>query len=162
MDIIIRKYKESDFGDLIKLMEELQDFVIKIDPMKRHHRPPRYGKVYTDDLIKKIKQNQGIIFLAEHQNKIIGCVAGIVERQKKYDLLQCKPTKAGRILELIVTKEYRSQKIGKLLMDKIEKHFKKAKCDLLKTDVFEPNKGAYKFYQKLNYKNRMIYMIKSI
>ena len=89
-------------------------------------------------------------------------MAGIVERQTKYDLLQCKPTKAGRILELIVTKEYRSQKIGKLLMDKIENYFKKAKCDLLKTDIFEPNKRAYKFYQKLNYKNRMIYMIKLI
>ncbi len=162
MGILIRKYRKSDFGDLVKLMEELQDFIVKIDPLKRNRRPPRYGKAYTKDLIKKIKQNQGIIFLAERENKIIGCVTGIIEKQTKYDLLQWKPTKTGKILELVVSKEYRSQEIGKLLMDKIEKHFKQAKCDLLETDVFEPNKGAYKFYQKLNYKSRMIYMIKPI
>lgn len=162
MDILTRKYRKSDFGDLVKLMEELQDFLIKIDPLKRLRKLPRYGQEYSNDLIKKINENNGVVFLAENQNKVIGCVAGIIEKQTKYDLLQCKPTKSGKILELIVTKEYRSQEIGKLLMDKIEKHFKKAKCTLLNTDVFEPNKGAYKFYQKLNYKSRMIYMIKPI
>ncbi|MBI4164060.1 MAG: GNAT family N-acetyltransferase [Candidatus Aenigmarchaeota archaeon] len=162
MNIIIKKYKESDFGDLVELMEELQDFIVNIDPMKRLRRLPLYGKIYTDDLLKKIKQNQGIIFLAEHQNKVIGCVAGIIEKQTKYDLVRCKPTKPGKILELIVTKDYRSQKVGNLLMDKIEKHFKKAKCTVVYTDIFEPNKGAYKFYQKLNYKSRLIYMIKPI
>lgn len=91
---------------------------------------------------------------------MVGCIAGIIEKQSKKDLLECAPTKAGKILELYVAESYRNHGIGKMLMKKIEAYFRKKKCDLVRVDVFSPNKAAFIFYVGLHYQERMRDMIK--
>ncbi len=141
-------------------MEKLQDFLGDIDPLKRLRRLPAYSANYTKNLIKKIFKQDGLIILAYDKEKIVGCIAGIIEKQSKDNLFECIPTKPGRILELFVFEGYRGLKLGKKLMRKMEDHFKKSKCDIVRVEVFVPNKNARHFYQKLDYSDRVIDMVK--
>jgi len=160
MEITFKQYRESNLEDLERCMEKLQDFLVSIDSLKRLRRPPAFGKNYTKNLIKKISKQQGLIILAYDKEKIVGCIAGVIEKQSKDNLLECIPTKSGRILELFVLGGYRGLRLGKRLMQRMEDYFKKNKCDIVRVEVFVPNKNTHNFYQKLDYSDRAIDMIK--
>ncbi len=147
---------------LVTLIEELQDYLVQIDPLKRLRRLPEYGEMYIEDLLKKIKKHDGIIYVAELENAPVGMIAGIIESQTKQDELECVPSKPARILELLVSKKYRGHNVGSLLMETLEKYFQQKGCDIIRVEVFEPNKTTHHFYQKLNYQNRAIEMVKTI
>jgi ribosomal protein S18 acetylase RimI-like enzyme len=101
-----------------------------------------------------------VIYIAEREDRIIGFVAVAIEAQRKNDLLECVPSKAGRILELYVEERYRGQNIGKSILERAEEYLKQRKCDVLRIEVFEPNVKAHNFYQKQGYKDRIVDMIK--
>jgi ribosomal protein S18 acetylase RimI-like enzyme len=162
MKITFKLYNKFYFKDLEICMKELQDFIVNIDPLERLRRLPRYGKNYTRNLIKKILKQNGLIILMYDEEKIVGCIAGIIEKQSKDNLLECIPTKAGRILELFVLNSYRGLRLGKRLMQKMEDYFKKNKCDIVRVEVFVPNKDAHYFYQHLDYSDRVVDMIKRL
>lgn len=160
--ISIRSYSTKDKKTVLILLEELQDYLIQTDTMKRLRRLPGWGKYYTNDLLKKIKKGGGIIFIAESEGIPLGFVAGILNKQSRAELLGCVPTKSGRVLELIVSKKYRGKKIGEILMNKIEGYFKQQNCGIIQVEVFGPNNRAYDFYKKLGYSDRDFDVIKKI
>ena len=147
---------------LVKLIEELQDYLIQIDPLKRLRRLPQYGEMYIKTLLQKIKKQDGIIYIAESENTPVGMIAGIIEEQTEKDKLECMPSKPARILELIVSEKHRGHNIGSLLMTTLEGYFQKKGCDIIRVEVFEPNKTTHHFYQKLNYQDRAVEMVKKI
>ena len=162
MKITFQNYKESNFDDLKLCLEKLQDFVVELDPLKRLRRPSTFGKKYTQNLVKKISKQNGEIILAKDKKKIVGFVVGVIEKQPKSDLLECIPTKSGRVSELFVSDKYRGCGIGKQLMQRMEKYFKSKKCDVIRIEVFAPNIDAHKFYQQMGYDDRAIHLIKKI
>jgi len=134
--INIIKYKDNKIS-IVSLIEELQDYLIKIDPLKRLTRLPKYGEVYVDNLLEKIKNQDGVIYIAKIDNMPVGMIAGVFEEQTDIDKLECIPSKPARILELIVSERYRNQSIGSLLMNKIEEHFKEEGADIIwKVPIF--------------------------
>jgi len=112
--------------------------------------------------IKKINKQKGLILLAFDDKKIVGLIAGVIKKQSKENLLECVPTKAGRILEVFVKQEYRGYGLGEKLMKRMEEYFKHEKCDVIRIEVFEPNKAAHDFYKKLRYSDRTIDLFKDI
>ncbi len=160
--ILLKQYTAKDKKTVINFMEELQDYLVQIDPMKRLRRLPKYGEAYTNDLPKKIKKNNGAIFIAEVENIPVGLVAGILNKQSNVELLGCVPTKSGTVLELIVAEKHRGKEIGKMLMNKIEEYFQQHGCKIILIEVFEPNNLAHKFYKKTGYNDRSIELIKEI
>lgn len=160
--ISIEKYNLKDKEALFILIEELQDYLAKIDPLKRLRRRPGYGKKCIENLLKKIKKQNGAIFLAKEKDIPLGFIAGIIEKQDKDELLGTVPSKPGFILELIVSAKYRRKNVGSLLMKKIEEYFHEQGCDVVLVEVFKPNKLAYDFYKKLGYIDRSTEMIKKM
>lgn len=160
MKIQIKKYRKNNFKDFDYCMVELMDFVVKIDPLKRLHRANKFSPKNTEVLVEKVAKYNGAIFLAYDNKKIVGCIVGIIEKQSPENLLGCIPTKAGRILELFVEKDYRGSGIGKMLMERMEKYMKSKKCDVMRVEVFDPNTTAHRFYKKLQFNDRVIDMIK--
>lgn len=124
MDIRIRDYQESDRSHIIKFMEESQDYLACIDQMKGTRRMPNYGESYTQRLLREIEKNEGTAYVAEHEGRIIGFIAGIIHRQSKEDLLECIPSTDGRILELFIDPQHRRQNVGTMLMQKMKEYFK--------------------------------------
>jgi hypothetical protein len=75
-----------------------------------------YGKSYTRRLLTEIDKNEGIAYVAEHENRIIGFVASIIRRQSKEDLLECLPSTDGRIVKLFVDPQHGRQNVGTVLI----------------------------------------------
>jgi len=147
---------------LVQLIEELQDYLIELDPLKRLRRLPEYGEVYVFNLLKKIDKQEWIIYLAKVDGLVVGMIAGVFDEWETIDKLECIPSKPARILELIVNEAYRWQNIGALLMNKIEEYFQNNGSDIVRVEVFEPNQSTHKFYQKMGYHDRAIDMVKKI
>ena len=162
MVITIRQYREKDRGTLVSFMDKLQDYLILIDPLHRLRRGKNYGEIYTGRLLSKIAKEQGIIFFAEENKLPIGVIVGVFEIQEKDNLLECIPTKTGRIQDLFVDEHYRSRGVGKLLMGALEDYFKKKKCTIIKVEVFAPNSKAHQFYGHYGFEDRVVDMIKVI
>ncbi len=162
MDFDIREYKSSDEPRLIELMEEFQDYLVDIDYMQRTRRMPGYGVGYVGRLLGRIKDDDGAIYLAEHEGETIGLVAAVIETQPADDLLECIPSKGGRILELYVVPSYRKQGVGRSLIKAAEEYLARKRCAVLRIEVFEPNTNAHRFYNRIGYRDRMIDMIKKI
>lgn len=160
MKIKFKKYRKNDFKEFDHCMVQLQDFLVKMDPLKRLRRASNYSPQYAKNAIEKMAKYDGVIFLAYDGKEIAGCIAGIIEKQSERNLIECVPTKAGRIAELFVSEAYRGLGIGKQLMKKMEDYMRKKNCNAVRIEVFEPNKTARNFYKKLNYQDRTVDMIK--
>ena len=158
--MIIREYQPQDRKALVKLVENFQDYLVKIDPLKRLRREPAYGQVYTQRVLKQVRNDT--LFVAEESGRPVGFIAGIIQKQPKWDLLQTPPTKAGRITELYLEPDYRRKKLGTQLIEKMEAWLKTKGCDILRVEVFAPNKSAHAFYHKRMYADRSIDLIKKI
>jgi|WetSurMetagenome_2_1015567.scaffolds.fasta_scaffold349426_2 ribosomal protein S18 acetylase RimI-like enzyme len=162
MEIKIRKFEDRDFSAAAEFMNKLQDYLIPLDPLHRLVRNEGYGEAYAKSLLDKIAKNRGVIYLAEAGDKPVGLAAGIIEDASPEDAWGSIPSKSGRIIELIVDEKQRGQNIGKELMVEIEKYLIDNGCDVIRVEVFEPNKTAHDFYKKLGYNDRVIDLIKKV
>ena len=162
MEVAIREYFGSDRTSFVRLMEELQDYLVSIDDLKIDRRMPEYGESYTERTLQNVAKNNGIIYVAETKGRIVGLVVGTIPEQTKEELLELIPYKRGVVLELIVENGYRKKGIGTLLMEKMEGYFKQNGCSASGVDVFPPNKNAYHLYRKLGYLERNIWMTKKL
>jgi ribosomal protein S18 acetylase RimI-like enzyme len=162
MEVAIREYRGSDRTAFVRLMEELQDYLVSIDDLKRMRRMPEYGESYTERTLQNVAKNNGIMYVAETKGRIVGLVVGVIHEQTREDLLEHVPFKRGVVLELIVAHGYRRKGVGTLLMEKIEGYFKQNGCSVVGVDVFFPNKIAYRLYSKLGYRDRDIWMTKKL
>ena len=59
--IKITKYTDDKKEVFIKFLEELQDYIIEIDPLKRFVRLPGYGERYANELVEKVSKQNGVI-----------------------------------------------------------------------------------------------------
>ena len=162
MKVKIRRFRASDRARIIECMEALQDYLVAVDQMKFTRRMPEYGEVFTKRLLSNVAKNNGVIYVSEHEDRIIGFIAGIVYSRPSKELLEAVPLKSGRILELFVDPYYRGKQIGTMLAEKMEEYFRQKHCDVSRVEVFEPNTMAHHFYKKLGYCDRIIDMMKKM
>ena len=161
MTITLKKYDHADRADLVRCMEELQDFIAATDPHKRLRRLKEYGERYTERLLENIEKNAGLVLFASDEGQIVGCIAGIIQRQTEDSLLEVVPTKAGGwILELFVKESHRKSGIGTKLMRAMEEYFKENGCTIVQVEVFAPNRSAHDFYLGRDYEDRSMFMLK--
>jgi GNAT superfamily N-acetyltransferase len=162
MIVELREYRSSDKQHIVEFMEESQDYLVSVDHMKRLRRMPEYGKSYTQRLFEKVDKNDGIAYVAEHEGRLVGFIAGLIHAQSREDLLECVPSKDGVILELFVEAEHRRRGIGVTLMERMEEYFRQKGCSISRIEVFEPNVNAHNLYRKLGYTDRLIHMIRRL
>lgn len=92
-------------------------------------------------LEQKYAQPQGIILVAQNKNKdIVGCVAFHTFDEKKCEMKR-----------LFVLPEYRSKKIGQLLVKNIIQYAKVAGYDEMLLDTIQPLKSAIRLYKKMGF-----------
>ncbi len=159
---LIREYKDSDRSGLLKLVEQLQDYLVEIDELKRLRRLPEFGETFTKKCLDEVREKEGMLYVVEGKGELVGFIAGVVEEISREGLMTCIPAKFGWVTELFVQPEYQHQGIGKQLMEKMEAYFKQKGCDTIKTSVFVPNKIAYQFYQDLGFLDREVELIKKL
>lgn len=162
MDIVIKEYRPPDKPELIELMEILQDFLAGIDPLHRMHRLPEYGELYTKGLLQRMSQSAGVIYIAKQGQKALGCITGNIEEFNAEQRTGTSGVRTGHVLELVVREDCRGKGIGKMLMQKMEDYFKSQGCDIVRIEVFVPNASARRFYNRLQYHDRVVDVVKLI
>lgn len=155
------EYSEIYRDDVKRLLRELQEYIVELDPYKFNLIEDGYEEQCFKIDYNEVKENNGIIYLAIENSNVVGLVMGVVKKpvleydyERKYNM--------GEVTELIVTKNVRSKGVGKKLIDKIEKYFKENCCKTVNIDVFGYNEMAKKFYFKNGYHTRMMTVSKEI
>lgn len=158
-----RPYEPSDLASIVACESELQDHIAKLDPLNRERPKTAFdSKAYMDIILRQVKENDGMIFVAESAGSIVGFIAGCLNQDSEAERVECYPSKDGKVLELIVLPEHRGQKIGFELMIRMEKFFKEKACTAVIVDCFAPNQSAYQFYKSLGYEDRLISLLKML
>lgn len=154
---------DSIYDEQIKdLLVDLQNYLIDIDDWHTQILPNNYRDDYFEMDLELINKQDGKIFLAIENDKIIGLVLGVVNLNDEIDKLTNDCAKTGNVLELIVKNSSRGHGIGKLLLNKIENYFKNINCTRINIEVFGPNKSALNFYLKNDYTIRDYIVSKKI
>lgn len=163
MEITFSQYLPKDKRILQEFIEKLQDYIVSLDTQDRVIRDRKFGKCYTEKLLRQIQSQGGMIFFAKDEEKLVGMVIAVVLKRSEEDGLQLKDAKYGEIEKLFVLAEYRSLGIGKQLLEMAEEYLiKQAKCDYIEIVVFGDNKKAYDLYKNLGYADREFVLIKRV
>ncbi len=162
MDINIRPYTEGDKQTIIAMLEDFQDYLVELDPLKRLRKMPGYGEVTLNKTIQETQANNGIFYVALQNEEIAGFTVALLLQQSLEDQMAAIPSLRGRITELYVAVSYRGQGIGTKLIKAAEKHLQEKGCDVIRIEVFVPNVNAHSLYKKLGYDDRDIDMIKIV
>ena len=158
----IIEYNEKYLEDVKDLLVELEEYILSIDKDNLDQLHPEYRDKMAILDLEEVKKLNGKCYLAIDNDKVVGLIMGYIVEYEEYDYLDFKCPKMGEISELIVTKKIRSNGIGQLLIDKMEKYLIDEGCKYIKVDVFAYNQNAINFYSKNNYHNRMHIMIKKV
>ena len=107
------------YDEAIKdLLVELQEYLVEIDYFKLLKMCPEYREgVFKLDM-DDVEKNDGKIYLAKQDNKIIGLVIGTVNERDEEDRLTNICDKTGSIIELVISKDIRGSGIGTMLTEK--------------------------------------------
>jgi ribosomal protein S18 acetylase RimI-like enzyme len=163
MEIRLREYKTTDYPTIKFFVEEMQDYISSIDNDKRIIRHPKFGTVYTNKMVKNVKNQEGKIYIAQLTNGIpIGFVAGFVLIQDNENKLSVIKTKTGYINKIYLQEEYRGNKFGTQMIARMEKYFKSIKCDGIWIEVDAFNNSALNHYKKIGFQEREIALLKKI
>lgn len=160
--IIVREFMETDRKTIMNMMVEFGMYLKKIDPLGRIDYPEGGDTFFTDKLIKNVQNHKGKIFVAEDQGVIVGFIGGFVGAMDDEESKITKNKKTGIVDEFFVTQKYRGKRIGKRLMQEMEKYLKTIGCDMVRIEVFAPNTNALQFYEKQGYIKRTIYVNKRL
>ena len=160
--MIIKEFENIDIEQIKDLLVELQQYVIKIDKYNLNIISSEYRNKYFDYMLEDCVSQQGKVFVAKEDNRIIGFIAGLVQTYDERDKLDYTCPKKGIVAELIVSKTSRSKGTGNLLLNKMEDYFKSINCEYVQIDVFAYNEIAKNFYYKNNYEERMLTLFKKL
>ena len=160
MEII--EYEDKYLDDVRDLLVELEEYIISIDEDHLDRLHPEYREKMAIIDLDEVNNNDGKCYLAIEDDKAVGLIMGIVPPYDEYDYLDYKCPKRGKITEFVVTSKVRSNGIGQLLINKMEKYFKSVGCEYVLVDVFGYNDLALKFYFKKEYHARMLTTIKKL
>lgn len=161
--ISIRKYLRGDWPHILKLLIELQDHIALLDEWKLLKPEGDFdADTYLTETFRLVKNNEGRIFVALSENKVVGFIIGIISKPTKIDSAEYYSCKRGTIIELIVHSAFRKKGIGAVLMNSIEAYFHSKNCDIADVKCFAPNRLAYGFYRKSGYTDRSLFLAKKL
>ena len=160
MDVKLIEYSEEYSADAQNLLNELQSYLVEIDPLGVQILSERYRNEYLSYVLEILEACEGKMFLALDGDRTVGLITGYIEKKDAEDRLTNSCPKRGVISELVVDANYRGKGIGKLLMNKVETYFSSMNCRFYAVDVFGPNTDAARFYGSLGYHTRNIEMMK--
>jgi len=159
---MIIEYEEKYLDDVRDLLVELEEYIVSIDKDNLDTIHPEYKEKMAIVDLEELEKNEGKCYLYIENGKALALIMGCVRPYDKYDYLDYKCPRTGKITELIVSQKLRSKGIGQKLINKMEEYFKSITCEYVLVDVFAYNENAFNFYSKKDYHSRMHTMIKKI
>ena len=132
MNLQVKYYQESDYNDLVKLLDESFGTMIRKDVLEEH---------YVNDTHN--------IILAKTQN---GEMCGCALFEKKIDYIRDNPVLF--ISFLAVDERYRRNGIGKLLMEHLELICEQMGCSAIELTSADWRIDAHRFYNAIGFSRK--------
>lgn len=153
MDVSIDIYQANDFGAVLKLMTELQQYESEFNV----HRTTDAGalKEVTQAMIDDCVENDGMLLLAKVNEKCVGLIAFYPDK----DILNAK--EHLYISDLIVTKEHRNQGVAQTLMTHAEAFAKDQKISVIRVGVLAES-PTLDFYTKRGFLPETVELVKEL
>lgn len=128
MDASIRKYRDNDLDDLVRLMDQLGY---------------KHSKASLQNNLELLQKHGGEVFVAEHNATVCGCIAvnlniGLAEGLR------------GEIISLVVSEQARGLGIGKKLVKQGE-NWIKTHTNHFRVRANTVRTKAHEFYKSLGY-----------
>lgn len=139
--VVIRKATQTDLESILVLFDQLSLSDLPYDKnvdVDWAHTPD--GKDY---LIKKIKETNGVCFVAEIKKKIVGYLVAVKKEVPGYRLVV-----VADLENLVIDEKFRGQKIGKKLVDIFLSWAKGIGAKRVSVNVFSGNEKGVKFYKR--------------
>ncbi len=156
----VRPYEQRDRTAVENLVSQLQNHIAKMDEHGIMRPSNEFdGTEHMRILRNMIAESGGIILVAESEHSIVGCVVGVIIEKKDS---AHKAMKSMHIEELVVDSSARNKGTGSALMREIERWARNERCSFMRVDCFSNNDRAHAFYEKLEYKDRYVNMIKPL
>lgn len=161
MEVIIRLYEERDFDAVRDGICDLQEFERAYAPLTR--RPGKdIADSYLVDLLQKLKEKQGALFVAENAGRVIGFVACYIEREDSITKTDISNVH-GYISDAWVEESSREKGIFRTLNEEVEKYFKQfPEVQLIRLYVLADNHTARNAYEKTGYQQEELLLMKRL
>ena len=122
MEII--EFKIEHIEQVKDLLVELQEYIVEIDKFRLNIISQEYREEYFNYMCVDVVANDGKVYLAIENNKVLGFIAGHISKYEDRDRLDYLCPKKGIVAELIVNKDCRKGGVGNKLLSMMEKYFK--------------------------------------
>ncbi len=112
------------------------------------------GKTYFQSMISG---EAGVCYVAEIAGEIVGYLAGRMRSGSKV-----YPGKRAELDNMFIMEEYRSQGVGKQLVEEFFKWCKGRGAEYVMVNAYSPNTRALAFYEKQGFENYSVNLWKKI
>jgi ribosomal protein S18 acetylase RimI-like enzyme len=93
---------------------------------------------------------------------VVGFASGVVETRDERERLAVADYRNGVVPELYVTPRWRQRGIARALLEALHEHFRSRGCEAVRIEVFAPNVGARRFYERLGYEERDLFVYRPL
>ncbi len=163
---VIRPYRAGDFAEVVSMMSQLQTFFVKLDRAveKKPFATPAEAEAYMQQIQKDVKQLRGLTLVATSNKKIIGFIQGVIldHHDQILHRLTHLPSLDGWIGLFFIDPNFRGQRIGVALLNKMKAYFQKHHCQTMRLFVAQNNQRGIKIYQKYGFKSKEVEMAMDI
>lgn len=153
---MIRKAHDRDIKSIVDLWEEMMNFHVQKSDLYTLKTDSK--QIYTKFLKDFLKDDRGVIFVYEIENRILGYIMA----EEYIHPPVYKENLIGMILEISTTKKEQNKGIGEKLVEEIESWFKKRGIDRIECMISDFNEVSKSFWIKHNYKPYNMMCIKKI
>lgn len=140
--IKVRRANEEDLQQIVKLSEMLgrdeSTLDSMISPLPSEFQDPCW-------ILKNIRGENAVVFVAEIEGKIIGYSLGWVSQPWSYK------AKRGYICDCFVKKSYRRRGIGKALIKAMLEWFRSKGVECVEADVYSNNVPSLMLFKTLGF-----------
>ncbi len=145
-DLEIRKYRDSDFGDVARFVAAIQDHERSSCPVLK--RGDDVARHYAQYIIAAARDNGGAVFIAVSGDRSVGMICGWPEEDDDM-LLQDGARRHLYISDIFVESGIRRKSCGSKLLEVFEEEFP----ELRKVRVCSKasNADALSFYQRCGF-----------
>ncbi len=140
--MIIRRAKEEDIADIMRLLGQILNLHAKLRP---DIFVPNMSKFREEDVIRKISDDDKPIFVAELDGRVVGYAFTEI---KVYSEDFHQKIREMKVDDLCVDENMRGKRIGEEMFAFLKEEAKRLGCYGIWLNVWEGNEAAKNFYKK--------------
>jgi ribosomal protein S18 acetylase RimI-like enzyme len=147
MEFLIREANPEDYEELCEVFAEVDTLHLEALPdTYRAPDGPARSEEYLTDLIA---DENSALFVADSDREIVGLVK--ISLREAPDISIMVPRRYASIGTLVVRQRFRRSGVGRRLMEKAHQWAQAKGASQVELGVWEFNKGAIAFYERLGY-----------